>query len=66
LRRLLDNGIDAWPAIMYETSGSEGIENLKELLRKFGIRPEGLELEHLESYPFVLENLRKRSIPLYN
>jgi uncharacterized Fe-S cluster-containing radical SAM superfamily protein len=50
---------------MYETFGPEGIRRISKKLREFGIRPEELEIEYLEVYPFVLENLKKRSISLY-
>jgi uncharacterized Fe-S cluster-containing radical SAM superfamily protein len=65
LKDLLDEGINAWPAIMYETFGPKGIGRINRKLREFEIRPEELEIEYLEAYPFVLENLKKRSISLY-
>jgi uncharacterized Fe-S cluster-containing radical SAM superfamily protein len=65
LKDLLEKGINAWPAIMYETFGPEGIGRINKKLREFGIKPEELEIEYLEAYPFVLENLKKRSISLY-
>jgi uncharacterized Fe-S cluster-containing radical SAM superfamily protein len=65
LKDLLDKGVNAWPAIMYETFGPEGIGRIDKKLREFDSRPEELEIEYLEAYPFVLENLKKRSISLY-
>jgi len=62
LRNLLDLGVAAWPAIMYELFGGKGIEKVSERLKELALRPEELEVEHLEPYPFVLENLRRRSI----
>jgi uncharacterized Fe-S cluster-containing radical SAM superfamily protein len=65
LKELIEHGINAWPAIMYETFGPEGIAKITQRLREYGIRPEEVEVEYLEPYPFVLENLNKRSISLY-
>jgi len=65
LKDLIRNGINAWPAIMYETFGPEGIGKINKTLMVYGIRPEELETEYLEPYPFVLENIAKRSISLH-
>jgi len=62
LRSLLRNRVVAWPAIMYETFGPQGIERISRKLKEYQIRAEELEVEYLEAYPFVLENLKKRSI----
>jgi uncharacterized Fe-S cluster-containing radical SAM superfamily protein len=62
LKDLIRNGTNAWPAIMYETFGPEGIGKINKTLMEYGIRPEELEIEYLEPYPFVLENLEKRSV----
>jgi len=64
LRNLIRNGISAWPAVMYETFGPEGIGKINKKLKEI-CRPEELEIEYLEPYAFVLENLKNRSIPLY-
>lgn len=64
LKALLDVGISAWPAIMYEFFGAKGIEKISKRLKDFSIRPEELEVEYLETYPFVLENLKRRSLDL--
>jgi len=58
-------GINAWPAIMYEVFGPEGIGKINQELKGYEIRPEELEIEYLEPYPAVLENLKKRSISLH-
>jgi uncharacterized Fe-S cluster-containing radical SAM superfamily protein len=65
LRDLTRRGINAWPAIMYEIFGPGGIEKISQKLKEYEIRPEELEIEYLEPYPFVLENLEKRSISLH-
>jgi uncharacterized Fe-S cluster-containing radical SAM superfamily protein len=64
LKTMLDRGIQAWPAVMYETFGASGIEEIHRRMEQLGMRPEELELEYLEVYPFVLENLKKRSVCL--
>lgn len=64
LTNLLQNGVVAWPAIMYETFGHEGIEKIGQKLKKHKVRVEELEVEYLEPYPFVLENLKQRSVSL--
>ncbi len=64
LKALLAAGVNAWPAVMLETFGASGIEMLARKLKSEGISPEEIEVEYLEPYPFVLENLKKRSIPL--
>ena len=56
---LIRNGIRAWPAILYETSGPEGIGEVNQKLREYEIRPEELDVEYLEPYAFVLENPKK-------
>ena len=65
LMNLIRNGINAWPAVMYETFGPEGIEKINQKIKEYEIIPEELEIEYLEPYPFVLENLKKRSISLH-
>lgn len=64
LRHILDAGITAWPAVMYEIFGPRGIEEVSEVLRRYGISPEELEIEYLEPYPFVMDNLRDRKVEL--
>ena len=64
IKNLIDEGVVAWPAIMYEIFGPEGIEKISKKLNELKIKPEELEIEYLENYPFVVENLKKRSIPL--
>lgn len=64
LKNLTENGIRAWPAVMYEIFKRKGMEILIEKLKKLRISPRDIETEYLEPYPFVLKNLRKRGIPL--
>jgi uncharacterized Fe-S cluster-containing radical SAM superfamily protein len=54
LRDLIRSRINAWPAIMYETFGPEGIEKINQKIKEYEIRPEELEIEYLKDYPFVL------------
>jgi uncharacterized Fe-S cluster-containing radical SAM superfamily protein len=62
LRHLLQNGVATWPAVMYETFGSEGIDRISRKLREHEIRSEELEVEYLEPYDFVVKNLKQRSV----
>ena len=61
LKELKKANIVAWPAVMLEVFGKEGIKGLKERLIREGINGE-IEVEYLEKYPFVEENLRKRGL----
>lgn len=61
LRELEGLGIRAWPALMGDLFSREEISKFERFLRENGIQSE-LELEFLEAYPFVLENMRKRRI----
>ena len=62
IKNLLDAGVVAWPAIMYEIFGQKGIAKISEKLKALAIKPEELEIEYLEKYPFVIENLQKRVV----
>jgi len=64
LKLFLDLGFNAWPAVMWEIFGSKGVKVLNEKLKALGIRPEEVELEYLEAYPFVKANLKKRGIEI--
>lgn len=59
LKLLIEFGFNAWPAVMWEIFGSKGVEALSRKLESFGINTE-VELEYLEVYSFVRENLKKR------
>jgi uncharacterized Fe-S cluster-containing radical SAM superfamily protein len=63
LKALEEAGVEAWPALMQDLFTPEEINSLKSRLANMGIRSE-LELESLEPYPFVLENLRRRNLSL--
>jgi len=63
LKELENLGVKAWPAVMRELFSDEEIGRLKKLLGQHGIKAR-LEEEILEPYPFVLENLKSRSVPL--
>jgi len=62
---MIRSGINAWPAVMFEVFGPEGIGKISQTLKAYKSRAEELEIEYLEPYQFVLENLEKRSIPLH-
>jgi uncharacterized Fe-S cluster-containing radical SAM superfamily protein len=63
LKGLEKQGIKAWPAIMGGLFSENEIERLRGLLHEYSIKAE-LEFEYLERYPFVLENMEKRSIQI--
>jgi uncharacterized Fe-S cluster-containing radical SAM superfamily protein len=59
LRRLEEAGVEAWPAVMGDLFGREGVAELTRVLREQGISGR-IEVEYLERYPFVAENLKRR------
>ena len=61
LRSLEEAGVKAWPALMGDFFSPAQVQELEKTLRDEGIRSE-LELETLERYPAVLENLKRRGI----
>ncbi len=61
LREFERLGMRAWPALMGDLFSREEIGNLENILRESGVQSE-LELEFLETYPFVLENMKKRKV----
>ncbi|MFQ5722502.1 MAG: radical SAM protein [Candidatus Aminicenantales bacterium] len=61
LRELQRQGIRAWPALMRDIFSGQEIKKLEIRLQELGIKGK-LELEFLEAYPFVLENMKKRGI----
>lgn len=63
LKKLGSLGVRAWPALMEDFFSKAEIDALKKTLRQNEIRAE-LELERLEPYPFVLENIRKRGLSI--
>jgi len=63
LRECQERGLEAWPALMGDFFSDQDISRLKKTLSSYGIR-EDLELEYLERYPFVLENLERRKTPV--
>lgn len=65
LKTLEENGIRTWPALMIDLFNPEEIEELKKKLEEMGIKAR-LELETLEAYPFVTENLKKRRLKIKN
>ena len=63
LKILKDSGIEAWPAIMYDIFRSNGLQKIKEILKK-EVGSDEVEIEYLESYPFVVRNLKNRGIEI--
>ncbi len=65
LRTLEQMGARAWPALMEELFTESEMNELKQTLREYNIHSD-LELESLEGYLFVLENMKRRGIFLQN
>jgi uncharacterized Fe-S cluster-containing radical SAM superfamily protein len=63
LKNLARRGIRAWPAVMEDLFSEAEISELRKTLRENEIKAE-LELECLESYPFVMENMNKRGLSI--
>jgi len=61
LRELEGLGIRAWPALMGDFFSTEEISRFENFLKERDIQS-GLELECLEAYPSVQENMKKRKI----
>lgn len=61
LKELEKLGINAWLALMGDLFSHDKILGLKKLLEDYEINAQ-LELESLEAYPFVLENMKKRKL----
>ena len=61
LRNLEEAGAKAWPALMEDLFSAAQVKTLENTLRDEGILSE-LELETLERYPSVLENLKRRGV----
>lgn len=63
LKGLEGKGIKAWPALMRDLFLPDEIVLLERLLNEYKIKAE-LELEALEDYPFVVENMKKRNVQI--
>jgi uncharacterized Fe-S cluster-containing radical SAM superfamily protein len=63
IKNLASRGIRAWPAVIEDLFSKAEINELKKTFRENEIMAE-LELECLEPYPFVLENIRKRGLSI--
>ncbi|MGD2294712.1 MAG: radical SAM protein [Candidatus Aminicenantes bacterium] len=61
VKALRRQGIQAWPALMRDLFSEEQISTLQELLKSREIKTR-LELESLEAYPFVVDNMNRRNI----
>lgn len=65
LKQLKKSGISAWPALMEDLFSSTDIQKLEKTLDKEGVDSE-IELESLEAYPFVMNNIKKRKVKIKN
>ena len=63
LKRMREEGLDAWPAVMWDTFRKDGVVKLKTRMRSMGLDCE-IETEELERYPYVMENISKRGVRL--
>lgn len=63
IKELQKGHIKTWPAVMEDLFMDSEIESLRDILRKEDIKGD-IELEKLESYPFVLDNMKKREVKL--
>jgi len=63
LKRMLEEGLDAWPAVMLDVFGKEGLDKIKAELKSMGIDC-SVETEELEKYPYVMDNIDKRGVGL--
>ena len=61
LKEMESQGLKAWPAVMWNLFTEEELAQLSDRLAEMAIHAE-LEEEHLEAYPFVLENMEKRGV----
>ena len=61
LKRMMEEGLDAWPAVMWDTFRKDGVVKLKAKMRSMGFDCE-IETEELERYPYVMENISKRGV----
>lgn len=63
LKHLQETGIRAWPAVMADVFGKEGIRVVGMRLAELGVTGR-IEQEYCVRYPFVLANLMRRGIRL--
>ena len=61
LKKLEEVRIRAWPALLRDLFTPHQIGEVKNTLDLYEIKAD-LELESLEAYPFVLDNLKKRKV----
>jgi uncharacterized Fe-S cluster-containing radical SAM superfamily protein len=59
LKELTQRGITVWPAIMIDVFGDEEVRQIRERVAEIGLE---VEMEELNRYPFVMDNLKKRGI----
>lgn len=63
IKKMIEKGLDAWPAVMSDVFGKEGMDKLKIEMRKLGLKC-SIEEEELEKYPYVMDNIHKRGVVL--
>ncbi len=63
IKKMLEKDLDAWPAVMFDVFGKEGMSSLKTQMQKQGLKCR-IEKEVLERYPYVMDNIYKRGVVL--
>ncbi len=63
LKAMIEQGLDAWPAVMWDVFRKDGVVKLKTKMCSMGLDCK-IETEELERYPYVMENINKRGIRL--
>jgi uncharacterized Fe-S cluster-containing radical SAM superfamily protein len=65
LKKMIVEGLDAWPAVMLDVFGKEGVDKLKIKMHNLGLDCD-IETEELERYPYVMENIKEREVRIKN
>lgn len=64
VKKMLDEGLSPWIAIMADIFGREGRERLERRMEDMGIDCE-VEEEILERYPYVMDNMEERGVVVW-
>lgn len=63
IKKMIEKGLDAWPAVMLDVFGKEGLDKLKAHMHRLGLNCQ-IETETLERYPYVMDNILERKVRL--
>jgi uncharacterized Fe-S cluster-containing radical SAM superfamily protein len=61
LKKMIEEGLDGWPAVMSDVFGKEGLQRLKTRMQQMELDCH-IEIEKLEKYPYVMDNISKRGV----